>query len=1006
MTDSSIFSEDTHGHNAWFYFCSVSVPFVLKTYTDSRGRCLADLLDLLMTHDAYFRDNGTNNTLGIVFLIEKCLNYYDATLRQSTTEPNSTKIYLEDFFVKALLSIAGSVGLTQETQLVRLLCWSVINQKQLLVNRLLQIGVSPQSTSEFYGNQSPIDLYSPHDCDTDIPKLLLENIKGDLALHPDKNGWLSIHRICMFHPSEAPKNALPHLEALLRAGTNPDARAHDMSRVPASHCAASSGFLEALKLLVEFQADVHLVDSGHLTILQIAVQWYRMNVLSYLRDDHVYSRDWSANVSCRPALIGDPLGLPRYHCCTLLHQAAFKGSSEILQILKETGSFDDLERETTEGVRPLHCAALADQPDALQWLLDNGVMINATMGPRRITALHMAFKSGNLTNILHLIEADAQFIADTTGATPELQVPSNSRDRVIDALSQSPVKVPDFVLENLNQLRTFHTKIDFVNAIREGNLEACKIMIQDRKLLSCPLLKCGACTALILALSEGQLEVIDLLLQHDATTSGTPCSSIQANGPLYYSAINIAISKPLLCSRLDRILVFSLRHPDHWTILSLSIWQPLHIAAAFNPDGVDILLKHVRFNERYLRADHSAASLADEADILEYILESRSTNLVDLTNTWLVDGGTALHVAAWNGNMRGLEKLIAHGANINSRDSMGRTPLHLAASSNRKDVVSLLVRHGVIRESVDADLCTPLMVASSSRAHHVISSLLDVKTDRCATDFWGRTALHHAAISGTIGIFIELLDQGWNAYQRDFSGRPVIYYAINRGPYFVSYILARGLDLSHLALTITNGSSVNLPWNNSNLARMFLRRFSTPDLLQYLNTQPKMGRLPLIYAAMRSYSEQISVLLEAGSDLELNPRDLGTALILSCQAGLLSSLQLLVRSGASLWCSVNGVPTSAVMAAGEDKAIVHWLLVGRYIDQNAITNDTASKDTEEEIKLWSGIRQVEVPLVGGSERPYGFSLFDYALDLRENRDTWRMLVPLGWNTVAHLTPLP
>lgn len=55
---------------------------------------------------------------------------------------------------------------------------------------------------------------------------------------------------------------------------------------------------------------------------------------------------------------------------------------------------------------------------------------------------------------------------------------------------------------------------------------------------------------------------------------------------------------------------------------------------------------------------------------------------------------TMLHIAAWKGEMRDVEVLVACGANVNAIGDIGNTPLHGAAAKGRLDVVKFLLAKG------------------------------------------------------------------------------------------------------------------------------------------------------------------------------------------------------------------------------------------------------------------------------------------------------------------------
>jgi ankyrin repeat protein len=57
-------------------------------------------------------------------------------------------------------------------------------------------------------------------------------------------------------------------------------------------------------------------------------------------------------------------------------------------------------------------------------------------------------------------------------------------------------------------------------------------------------------------------------------------------------------------------------------------------------------------------------------------------------------GRTPLHWAAFRGRKTIAEMLLAHGANMDTRDWYGRTPLSLAKEGDHSETIELLRKHG------------------------------------------------------------------------------------------------------------------------------------------------------------------------------------------------------------------------------------------------------------------------------------------------------------------------
>lgn len=140
--------------------------------------------------------------------------------------------------------------------------------------------------------------------------------------------------------------------------------------------------------------------------------------------------------------------------------------------------------------------------------------------------------------------------------------------------------------------------------------------------------------------------------------------------------------------------------------------------------------------------------------VLSYDIEKKEETLKELISCQAnldrldANGWTALHHAAYNGDLRSAEILIEEGAKVNAFSNCGRTALHFAAMKNHRDVIYHLEEKRANLKAVDDQKCTPLHLACKKGARDAVTLLLGLGADCYAKDFRSWTPLHYAAYDG------------------------------------------------------------------------------------------------------------------------------------------------------------------------------------------------------------------------------------------------------------------
>ena len=394
---------------------------------------------------------------------------------------------------------------------------------------------------------------------------------------------------------------------------------------------------------------------------------------------------------------------------TLLVQAAVHGHIGCMELLKACGA-DEL-AVNDKGQNVLHLAVLAQQPEALEWLLtayrstkdetqgEHRRKANKTLSISRLLVqqsvleasdragfkpIHTAAYHGMANMVTILLASGAEIEAkNNIGGTPlhvalhsdrfaeigKILLSNGADPGAADAQGMTPLHRAAFA-GNVDMIRMLVTAgakrrstynhlgdLPIHTAVRKGHVPAIEALVTEGTDLEAT--TSFGDTLLHIAVLTNQCQVVEYLFQKEVNAnpwSQSAPAKLDDHGRMVYSNV---------LSRKAR------RYQTHST-------TPLHFACfAGNYEMAVLLLDHLALVNAATADGKSALMLAVESDDtnLVYLLLARGAKV----DTRLPDSLlTVMHLASQKGNLETLRILYQHGASIDIRTSDTNSPLDYA----------------------------------------------------------------------------------------------------------------------------------------------------------------------------------------------------------------------------------------------------------------------------------------------------------------------------------------
>ncbi|MDY6982972.1 MAG: ankyrin repeat domain-containing protein, partial [Pseudomonadota bacterium] len=162
-----------------------------------------------------------------------------------------------------------------------------------------------------------------------------------------------------------------------------------------------------------------------------------------------------------------------------------------------------------------------------------------------------------------------------------------------------------------------------------------------------------------------------------------------------------------------------------------------------------------------LAAQVQAETLVELVEQQHYDAALQAIASGDDVNTPSVDGTTALHWAAYYGNLELAQRLLRAEAEPNTRNDYGSSPMMEAATIGNVDMLKLLLDAGADVESPNLEGQTALMAVARTGNLEAAELLLDHGANVNAAESWGgQTALMWASARNHPAMTELLIDRG------------------------------------------------------------------------------------------------------------------------------------------------------------------------------------------------------------------------------------------------------
>ncbi|KAF7533510.1 hypothetical protein G7054_g7020 [Neopestalotiopsis clavispora] len=569
----------------------------------------------------------------------------------------------------------------------------------------------------------------------------------------------------------------------------------------------------------------------------------------------------------------------------------------------------DIHSLSADGFGCLHFAALYDNVQMIDYLLDLGLDINQTAADGS-TPLHMAVRREGQLSAEILLRRGSLIKKDMIGMTPMMYARQQGYDDIIELLAEYEMLHTEAQASIVftQDARNKYWRKALASAIFRKDVDECSRLLQEGCSVNVSLPVCGGCSPLLMAIQQSSpdhCETVKFFLDNSASVCKTACTKHGSK-----SSLSNALRRPYLNPFLTRMLELCLREGSD-CIFDGVLVESVKFG---NIDAVGIILKHACDNEAgYVRLCGSCPS-----QVTSRLLNNYGADM-------------PLHWAVVKSNLKIVKQLVQAGADVNGQDDENTTPLQYCQRPGGIAVAEYLLTVGA----------TPTLPPSITWVHHLDNSAASQKS--LASQIL-RLAPNES-IYGSLptkpelypNVLFAVMNSGQDLNAKDESSCSIMLVAMGT-PETANFILNSAIYLTSTgpySWSMLKGPIEDTPWLNR-FWDHYRRRFGLDELSRISNLHPKRGWSPLCLSTCTDAIGVMRNCLEMGAQIDFEGSPYGSALMAAAGMNRIESVKFLVRQKASIFYEGRQGFTSAVAIGASSHRVVQWLLVGRFQEQGKL----------------------------------------------------------------------